>query len=89
VQAVGFLPEVGQDVLGNFADAVRMQQGLLVLCRTQLLFVLLGLDGLELRANLANAAARLRRKAKHFLQRSPRSGAASNPFTKSSQAALS
>ncbi len=37
---------------GNLADAIRVQQGLPVLRRTQLLLVLFGLDGLELRAHI-------------------------------------
>ena len=52
MQSVGLLAEVVQDVLGDLANAIRVQQSLFVLCCTQFLLVLLGLNSLELRANI-------------------------------------
>ena len=48
MKAVGLLPEIVQDVLGNLADALRVQQRLLVLRRAQFFLILLGFEGFEL-----------------------------------------
>jgi len=52
LQAVGFLPEIIQDVLGDFADTVGVQQGLLVFRCTEFFLVLLAFNGLELWAHI-------------------------------------
>ncbi|MNF59029.1 hypothetical protein D3C84_406090 [compost metagenome] len=52
MQAVGFLPEVVQDVLRDLAYAIGVQQGLLVFRGAELFFILLGFNGLELRPHI-------------------------------------
>ena len=52
LQAVGFSAEVVQDVLRDFFNPLGVQQGLFVLGGGQLLLVLLGFNGLELRAHI-------------------------------------
>ena len=49
---MGFLAVVGQDVLRDLANAVRVQQGQFVLGGTELFLILLLLNGLELGAHI-------------------------------------
>src|SRR5471030_2912678 len=46
------LPEIVQDVKGNFANTVRVQQDLPVFSSTELFLILFGFDGFELWANV-------------------------------------